>query len=62
MNIYLLKIEINFSRSRERFIESNNQISALVEKFKLEGGPYRKTNIKDIENKEAMIFSIDSHR
>ena len=29
-------------RSRERFIESNNQISALVEKFKLEGGPYRK--------------------
>ena len=28
-------------RSRERFIESNNQISALVEKFKVEGGPYR---------------------
>jgi ATP-binding cassette subfamily G (WHITE) protein 5 (sterolin 1) len=28
-------------RSRERFIESNNQISALVEKFKLEGGAYR---------------------
>lgn len=29
-------------RSRERFIDSNNQIAALVEKFKLEGGPYRK--------------------
>ena len=29
-------------RSRERFIESNNQIASLVEKFKLEGGAYRK--------------------
>lgn len=29
-------------RSRERFVESNHQIVALVEKFKLEGGPYRK--------------------
>lgn len=31
-------------RSRERFIESNTQIIALVEKFKLEGGPYRKSS------------------
>ena len=41
-------------RSRERFIESNNQISALVEKFKVEGGPYRKyagPNV-DMENME----------
>ena len=29
-------------RSRERFIESNNQIASLVEKFKLEGGAYSK--------------------
>ena len=29
-------------RSRERFIESNHQIAALVEKFKVEGGPFRK--------------------
>jgi hypothetical protein len=29
-------------RSRERFIESNHQIAALVEKFKLEGGPFRR--------------------
>lgn len=31
-------------RSRERFIESNTQIVALVEKFKMEGGPYRKSS------------------
>ena len=29
-------------RSRERFIESNNQIASLVEKFKVEGASYRK--------------------
>ena len=29
-------------RSRERFIESNNQIASLVEKFKVEGAAYRK--------------------
>lgn len=29
-------------RSRERFVESNHQIAALVEKFKLEGGAFRK--------------------
>lgn len=32
-------------RSRERFIESNHQISALVEKFKIEGGVYRKGSV-----------------
>lgn len=31
-------------RSRERFVESNHQIAALVEKFKHEGGPYRKSS------------------
>ena len=46
-------------RSRERFIESNNQISALVEKFKLEGGPYRKyagpnVDIDNIENHQKI--------
>lgn len=29
-------------RSRERFLESNHQIAELVEKFKIEGGIYRK--------------------
>lgn len=29
-------------RTRERFIESSTQISALVEKFKIEGSHYRK--------------------
>lgn len=29
-------------RSRERFVESNHQIAALVEKFKIEGGAFRK--------------------
>ena len=46
-------------RSRERFIESNNQISALVEKFKLEGGPYRKyagpnVDMDNIENHQKI--------
>jgi hypothetical protein len=27
-------------RSRERLLESNNQISALVEKFKIDGEPF----------------------
>ncbi len=29
-------------RSRDRFIESSNQIASLVEKFKSEGAAYRK--------------------
>ena len=46
-------------RSRERFIESNNQISALVEKFKVEGGPYRKyagpaVDIEHMENHQKI--------
>jgi len=40
--MYYLCLSTVDRRSRERFIESNNQISALVEKFKVEGGPYRK--------------------
>jgi len=40
--MYYLCLSTVDRRSRERFIESNNQISALVEKFKLEGGPFRK--------------------
>jgi len=40
--MYYLCLSTVDRRSRERFIESNNQISSLVEKFKLEGGPYRK--------------------
>lgn len=32
-------------RSRERFIESNHQIAALVEKFKIEGGAFRKASV-----------------
>ena len=43
-------------RSRERFIESNNQIASLVEKFKIEGGAYRKfaglNSQPDLENME----------
>ena len=57
-------------RSRERFIDSNNQIAALVERFKVEGGPFRKyagppPDIEQIEFKvplfaygRASIFSI----
>jgi len=40
--MYYLCLSTVDRRSRERFIESNNQIASLVEKFKLEGGAYRK--------------------
>ncbi|KAG7165809.1 ATP-binding cassette sub-family G member 5-like [Homarus americanus] len=40
--MYYLCLSTVDRRSRERFIDSNNQIAALVEKFKVEGGPYRK--------------------
>jgi len=52
--MYYLCLSTVDRRSRERFIESNNQISTLVEKFKLEGGPYRKYAgpVVDMENME----------
>ncbi|KAJ8912923.1 hypothetical protein NQ315_017253 [Exocentrus adspersus] len=40
--MYYLCLSTVDRRSRERFVESNHQISALVEKFKLEGGAFRK--------------------
>ncbi|XP_076064875.1 ATP-binding cassette sub-family G member 5 [Oratosquilla oratoria] len=40
--MYYLCLSTVDRRSRERFIDSNNQIAALVERFKLEGAPYRK--------------------
>lgn len=40
--MYYLCLSTVDRRSRERFIESNNQISALVDRFREEGGPYRK--------------------
>nr|CAD7411650.1 unnamed protein product [Timema cristinae] len=44
--MYYLCLSTVDRRSRERFIESNHQIAALVEKFKLEGGPFRKSAVK----------------
>jgi len=57
--MYYLCLSTVDRRSRERFIESNNQISALVEKFKLEGGPYRKyagpvVEMENIENHQKI--------
>lgn len=40
--MYYLCLSTVDRRSRERFIESNQQIAALVEKFKVEGAPFRK--------------------
>jgi len=40
--MYYLCLSTVDRRSRERFIESNNQIASLVEKFKVEGASYRK--------------------
>merc|ERR1719452_88333 len=40
--MYYLCLSTVDRRSRDRFVESNNQIAALVERFKMEGGPFRK--------------------
>ncbi|KAJ8967156.1 hypothetical protein NQ317_000962 [Molorchus minor] len=40
--MYYLCLSTVDRRSRERFVESNHQIAALVEKFKIEGGAFRK--------------------
>lgn len=40
--MYYLCLSTVDRRSRERFVESNHQIAALVEKFKIEGGMFRK--------------------
>ncbi|XP_046400562.1 ATP-binding cassette sub-family G member 5 [Ischnura elegans] len=40
--MYYLCLSTVDRRSRERFLESNHQIAALVDKFKAEGAPYRK--------------------
>ncbi|KAL1512895.1 hypothetical protein ABEB36_002399 [Hypothenemus hampei] len=42
--MYYLCLSTVDRRSRERFLESNHQIAELVEKFKIEGGIYRKGN------------------
>ena len=44
-------------RSRERFIESNNQIASLVEKFKVEGASYRK-----FLGSPPEVDQLDSHQ
>ncbi|KAJ3642971.1 hypothetical protein Zmor_025715 [Zophobas morio] len=43
--MYYLCLSTVDRRSRERFVESNHQIAALVEKFKIEGSAYRKGSI-----------------
>ncbi|XP_044266186.1 ATP-binding cassette sub-family G member 5 [Tribolium madens] len=43
--MYYLCLSTVDRRSRERFVESNHQIAALVEKFKIEGAAYRKGSI-----------------
>lgn len=47
LNVYFTTVCLSTvdRRSRERFVESNHQISALVEKFKIEGGIYRKGTV-----------------
>ncbi|CAH1154351.1 unnamed protein product [Phaedon cochleariae] len=40
--MYYLCLSTVDRRSRERFMESNHQIAALVDKFKIEGGVFRK--------------------
>lgn len=42
MKLFTVCLSTVDRRSRDRFIESNHQIAALVEKFRVEGGPFRK--------------------
>nr|CAH7724920.1 unnamed protein product [Callosobruchus chinensis] len=42
--MYYLCLSTVDRRSRERFMESNHQIAQLVEKFKIEGGAFRKSS------------------
>ncbi|GFY78813.1 ATP-binding cassette sub-family G member 5 [Trichonephila inaurata madagascariensis] len=54
--MYYLCLSTVDRRTRERFIESSTQISALVEKFKIEGAQYRKYYLPatdTLENKET---------
>ncbi|XP_050435867.1 ATP-binding cassette sub-family G member 5 [Adelges cooleyi] len=46
--MYYLCLSTVDRRSRERFVESNAQIVALVEKFKMEGAPYRKSSAMSV--------------
>lgn len=50
--MYYLCLSTVDRRSRERFIESNHQIAALVEKFKVEGGMHRKASMGPPHNLE----------
>lgn len=47
-------------RSRERFVESNHQIAALVEKFKIEGGIYRKGSVSPSHNLDHSVLNHGS--
>ena len=63
--MYYLCLSTVDRRSRERFIESSNQIASLVEKFKLEGGPYRKfvsANTDDLMLAETNVNGGGDHQ
>lgn len=48
INFFTVCLSTVDRRSRERFVESNAQIVALVEKFKMEGAPYRKSSAMSV--------------
>jgi len=58
--MYYLCLSTVDRRSRERFIESNNQIASLVEKFKIEGGAYRK--FAGLNSQHPDIDNVDQHQ
>ncbi|KAL7635184.1 UNVERIFIED_CONTAM: hypothetical protein RMT77_014170 [Armadillidium vulgare] len=55
--MYYLCLSTVDRRSRDRFIDSNNQIAALVERFRGEGGPFRKYAgpTSDVEQSEIKV-------
>ena len=56
--IFIVCLSTVDRRSRERFIESNNQIASLVEKFKHEGAAYRKF----VSPPAAEVDNIETHQ
>ncbi|KAK6638529.1 hypothetical protein RUM43_006796 [Polyplax serrata] len=60
--MYYLCLSTVDRRSRERFIESNHQIAALVEKFKVEGGPFRKAVPTNQADSVDPIMAASQHK
>ncbi|KAF5298111.1 hypothetical protein FQA39_LY02535 [Lamprigera yunnana] len=58
--MYYLCLSTVDRRSRERFVESNHQIAALVEKFKIEGNAYNKGTLSQHNLEHGTLMRHDN--